>query len=360
MLRRAIPGLVPVLAVAGAVAATVVTLSGSGPGSSEDARTAPTFLTKALGQVAPDAPLAREPVPGVTTAITKHGYSIAARSSSLGVDSLNASGDSWRRFAQGVTRPTLFGQETVKFGRFKVEQFSTVESHQGVRTWRWKLGTRNLQPQLRSDGSVELTLPSGILGLRILPVTIFNEHGRNVTPENLSWSLRKSETSAFLELRLDDSKLPLPYVIDPSATYGGSVGTGSSNVNQTPAHADITTTAGVPVGATLFVTGAEATATTTGTWAASDTHSNTYTLDQGDSNSNGVRMGILRSSVTTAINSGDTLSVTAPVGGSANRATSAFYFTGVIAASPFDKSGTATGASLSPSVSTSAATTQAN
>ena len=331
----------------------------TGSGSRDSASAAPAFLTRALGRPQAGAPLIRKPVPGLTTEVTSGGYSIGTPSKSLGLDSLNASGQSWRRFANGVTRPTGFGQETVKFSPYGVEQLSTVDSRQGERIWRWKLGTRNLRPQLGADGSVGLMLPTGILGLRIRPVAIFNERGRNITPKDLSWSLRRSDTSSFLELRLDDSKLPLPYVIDPSATFGAAVG-GASN-NNGSANVDISVSPGVPAGATLFVTGAEATATTTGAWSASDTHSNTYVLDKGDANSTGVRMGILRSSVTTALASGDTITILAPVsGGGIARVSRAFYFTGIVATLPLDVSGANTGVSTGPTVSTSAVTTQAD
>ena len=121
---------------------------------------APAFLAHTLGTPQPGAALERKPIPSLTATVTRHGYSISTPTAALGLDSLNGSGASWQRFANGAARPAPFGQESVSFDRFKVEQFSTVESHQGQRTWRWKLGTHNLSPRLRADGSVALLLPT--------------------------------------------------------------------------------------------------------------------------------------------------------------------------------------------------------
>ena len=51
--------------------------------------------------------------------------------------------------------------------------------------------------------------------MHIEPVAILDQRGREITPKGLSWSVRGST----LELTLDDSKLPLPYVIDPAVSY---------------------------------------------------------------------------------------------------------------------------------------------
>ena len=60
-------------------------------------------------------------------------------------------------------------------------------------------------------------------------------------------------------------------------------------------------------------------------------------------------MGILRSSVTTALASGDTITITAPIsGGGVARVSRAFYFTGLVATLPLDASGANTGVKHGP------------
>src|SRR5206468_1187549 len=114
-------------------------------------------------------------------------------------------------FANGVARPTPFGREVIAFGTNRVEQSLLVERRQGAKVWRWQLAS-NVHARIAGDGSVRFdTSP-----LRILPVTILDRDGRDVTPRGLRWSLGKHT----LVLRLDDARLPSPYVIDPVAAVG--------------------------------------------------------------------------------------------------------------------------------------------
>src|SRR5262249_51642947 len=55
-------------------------------------------------------------------------------------------------------------------------------------------------------------------GYRILPVAILDRSGHDVTPTTARWSV--THDGKWLELRLDDAKLPVPYVIDPIALDG--------------------------------------------------------------------------------------------------------------------------------------------
>ena len=155
-------------------------------------------------------------------------------------------------------------------------------------------------------------------------------------------------------------------MIDPSATFGGNVGTGVNSTNTTPATVSVTLTGAVPVGSTLFAAAGERTSAA-GSWSAADNHAgttNTYSVDseatRNGSGSNDSRVAIIRSSITTALTTSDTVTVTAPVGGNQPRVASLFYFTGVVTTSPLDKTGSANLSNSAPSVSTSAATTEAD
>src|SRR5439155_10750820 len=130
-----------------------------------------------------------------------------------------------------------------------------------------------------------------------------------------------------------------------------------NNSNNATNTLTITPTAAVPVDSTLFVVGAEATATD-GTWSASDNKSNTYVADF--SQSVNVETGILRATVTTALTTSDTITVTFPVAGSFRRAVSAYFVKGLITRSPVDKTGVINGTATPWTVSPLVATMPAN
>jgi hypothetical protein len=108
-----------------------------------------------------------------------------------------------------------------------------VTSRQGEKTWTWKLAT-TLEPRLAKDGGVDFVVDSGwhaahhhfhgpkLAQYRIAPVAIFDAQGKDITPLGSRWSLAQRGSSWWLELEVDDSSLPLPYVIDPAITFRGS------------------------------------------------------------------------------------------------------------------------------------------
>jgi hypothetical protein len=186
---------------------------------------APAFLAKALGPQDALSPLSRMPTPHVAVTIDRAGYTVTHHGSPVSLAAEDADGGAWRRFANGVSRPTAFGAETVVVERGKAEEFLTVDRRQGPKTWRWTLRTSGLVPRLRDDGAVELRSGS----LLIAPVALFDVRGRDVTPAGLRWSLERRSSAWQIALRLDDSNLPVPYVIDPSivfraASSGGNAG----------------------------------------------------------------------------------------------------------------------------------------
>jgi hypothetical protein len=67
-------------------------------------------------------------------------------------------------FAKGVSRPTVFGRETIVVEPGKTEQFFTVEESQGLRSWQWNLRTGGLKPRLTRNGAVEFAAANRLGG----------------------------------------------------------------------------------------------------------------------------------------------------------------------------------------------------
>ena len=179
----------------------------------------PGFLATALGAPQADAPLVREPDAGIRVTIDEAGFKVTHRDASLGVSSVGGSGP-WATFEHGAVRATPYGSETIAVERTKTEQYLTVVERQGKKTWRWRLETTTLEPTLRLDGAVELLGAAGEnSGITILPAAILDSKGRNITAASTRWSLDRDDRGWLLELALDDSLLPLPYVIDPASAY---------------------------------------------------------------------------------------------------------------------------------------------
>ncbi|HWB57305.1 MAG TPA: Ig-like domain-containing protein [Gaiellaceae bacterium] len=203
------------LALAAAVFLAVVAIAGLGRLDADVV-----FLQKALGPEKAQAPLRRQPAPGVDVRIHEEGYTVTRNKASLSLAAEGVGHAEWKRHIHGVTRETDFGAETIVVRNGRTEEFLTVVERQGERTWRWQLATK-LVPQLEVDGSVHFFDPGRMhpTGLSLDPVGILDEHGRDITPKGLRWGLDDDDGTWWLTLKLDDSKLPLPYVIDPAANY---------------------------------------------------------------------------------------------------------------------------------------------
>jgi large repetitive protein len=213
--RIAVPG--GLLAV-GVLCALLLVFGGGGR-SHEAQRSVPSFLAKALGAPKPNAPLARQPARGVHVAITGRGAIVRRGGDTLSIDAVGAGSAPWTRHDGGTSRPTPFGSEAIRIAPETTEEFLTVNQRQGMRTWQWRLASSTLEPRLSVDGSIELRAETRIAGLRVLPVQIFDAAGGDVTPGGARWKLTRSGRDWLLSLRLDDSELPVPYVIDPAANY---------------------------------------------------------------------------------------------------------------------------------------------
>src|SRR6266542_3424565 len=167
------------------------------------------FLTRALGTPQSSASLVRKPSRTQRVTLGRDGFTYAHGTDAVSLASLDAGSAAWRRYANGVARSTPFGAETIAVSSPRTEEYLTVATHQGEKTWRWRLDT-TLDPTLSPDGTIDLGR-----GLHVAPVRILDSRGRDVTPKHLRWTI----DGPTLSLKLDDGHLPLPYVIDPSVSF---------------------------------------------------------------------------------------------------------------------------------------------
>jgi hypothetical protein len=203
------------------------------------AHNASAFLTKELGPPQSRAslvgmPSRTRPALGGKLEVAQGGLRVSSGRSSLSLRFARG-GPKWRVYERGVGRRTDFGGEAIAFGTDRMEESLLVEHRQGERVWRWRLGTTRLDPSLSVDGSVRFRHAGRDSGLRILPVAILDRHGNDVTPSGAHWSLARARGKQWLELRLDDTKLPIPYVIDPVVIVG-TCGPGAGDFNGCSVH----------------------------------------------------------------------------------------------------------------------------
>ena len=164
-----------------------------------------------------DSSLVQRLATGATLAVDRRGINAHVGSATIALASRSTNHGTWQRYRSGVTRTTSFGHESILFGINRAEQFLTVDHRQGTRTWTWQLDATRGTPRLDADGGVSFTRAGRSVGFHILPVAILDRSGRDVTPNGLRWSLDRSGSSWILGVRLDDRKLPLPYLVDPIA-----------------------------------------------------------------------------------------------------------------------------------------------
>ncbi len=205
----------PSLAVAVAATAGVLALTQTS-GSTHEAQSAPGWLAGELGPSVPAEAGAfrRTPSKGVKVSVDQSGYTVVRERTSVAISSIGIAGGAWRDHANGRSRPTPFGRETITVHPTKTEQWLTVAERQGQKTWQWRLET-NRKPTLTGSGSIIF----GRGDQEILPVKILNARGGDVTPSGARWKLDRDGNAWTLALDLDDSELPLPYYIDPANQY---------------------------------------------------------------------------------------------------------------------------------------------
>ncbi len=228
------------LVLAAASGTTVAILELATPRGDRSVHATPAFLTRALGAPQRHAALVRTPAPDVHVSIRKGGVGVATPDGSVALAAPAARrGGSWSSYRHGASRTTTFGRESVTVSPELAESYLTVGLRQGVRTWRWKLET-SLTPRTSAGGYVGFFDGSRLVPLAIKPVQILDGSGHDVTPEGLRWDVVHRSSSWWLELRLDDAKLPLPYTIDPGVYRAATTTTTAAAGN---------TTVGLPVGA---------------------------------------------------------------------------------------------------------------
>ena len=286
VLRSASPVRLAALAMFVAAIFMAVMLLGA-PGRSEGP---PAFLSKALGAADSEAPLVRHPEAGVEVAIQDSSFRIRSSSATVTLATQGAGPGDWHRFEHGVSRPIAEGAESILVDGPTLEQFLTIRERQGVRTWRWRIDTAQV-PRVGDDGAVAFldTKLHRLTDVSIAPAAILDVEGKDVTPDGLRWSVELRNDAWWLTLRLDDSKLPLPYVIDPAVTHrntqtGTATGTTSVSVTKpTGVQTNDLLVAHVMVtgNATASLAGAGWTPVTSGTAANAGTQASFYKIAGG-------------------------------------------------------------------------------
>ncbi|MDX6480075.1 MAG: hypothetical protein QOG85_585, partial [Gaiellaceae bacterium] len=187
----------------------------------------PQFLSKALGKPQAGAKLVRHPGHGTTLRMGGSSFGISHGDVSFGLAAQGVGSAPWAAYANGVGRPTPFGLETVTANRTQAEQFLTVGRHYGPTTWHWKFGNlpNGVTPRVGDDGYVAFLVQSGSIkqlsqDAFIAPPAILDSHGNRIPQHNLHWTVSSVHGQWWLNLHVDDSHLPTPYVIDPIAMRG--------------------------------------------------------------------------------------------------------------------------------------------
>src|SRR6187200_2816128 len=233
VLRSASPVRLAALAMFVAAIFMAVMLLGA-PGRSEGP---PAFLSRALGAADSEAPLVRHPEAGVELAIQDSSFRIRSSNATVTLATQGAVPGDWHRFEHGASRPIAEGAETILVDGPTLEQFLTIRERQGLRTWRWRIDTAQV-PRVGDDGAVAFldTKLHRLTDVSIAPAAILDSDGKDVTPKGLRWSVELRNGAWWLTLRLDDSKLSLPYVIDPAVTHRNTqtgTATGATSVSVT-------------------------------------------------------------------------------------------------------------------------------
>jgi RHS repeat-associated protein len=206
-------GLLAVALTVSLAVVVAVLAGGSGRGTGTRLSGLPTWLKQGLGAEVSRAELRVHPQRGVRVSLGR-GYEVLTPRARLSLATIGVSG-AWRSHQGGRARATWFGREAIVVGPQRAEDYLAVNRRLGPREWHWRLAA-STRPRLAKDGSVRVGR------LRILPVAISDLAGNDLTPVGLRWRLRRDTNGWRLGLRLNDSRLPVPYVIDPATNYGDS------------------------------------------------------------------------------------------------------------------------------------------
>ena len=216
-----------------AIAASLATVAIVG-GLRSSAGPAP-FVSRALGPHDPSFLLDRRWDDLTRVSIAGGGVAVRHDGTALKLTATGTGSAAWTRHAWGVERPTSFGRESIVVAAPRTEEYLTVERRLGPRTWRWRLESRKSVPRLEADGSLSLTTAGARAGIRVLPPVVLRRGRPRRDAAGRALVARAPGLSRFLALRVDDSSLPLPYVIDPITVVGSPGGTGNDE-DGLPAH----------------------------------------------------------------------------------------------------------------------------
>jgi hypothetical protein len=213
-------------ALAVALAATQLLRAG------EPAFAMPGFLAQAVGPADTKAPLTRQ-----TSSLAARAIVVAGAEGRL---SLSASGvaGAWTRHRHGATRTTPFGLETVVFAKGVTEEFLTVRKHHGDHTWSWKLDTHGARRASASTAGSRCAPATRCCRSRSSPSRSSTPRGARSRRAACAGRSSTRTARGGCRLRLNDSKLRVPYVIDPAITHrvsrtSNNGATGSPNITLT-------------------------------------------------------------------------------------------------------------------------------
>ncbi len=189
------------------------------------AHDASAYLTRELGSPLSSVSLVRVPARGVKVTFGRRGFRTVHGRHALGLELSGMGTSSLATFTHGVSARTTFGRVVMSATPGKTEQYLVVDAHRGTKTWRWQLDANGLRPRIGDDGYVAFIAGHRVTGdFVIAPPKVLGADGRDISPDDLRWSLSRARGSWWLELTLDDSELPTPYIIDP-ASYNVGAGT---------------------------------------------------------------------------------------------------------------------------------------
>ncbi|MGD0713591.1 MAG: hypothetical protein ABSB24_05335, partial [Gaiellaceae bacterium] len=238
--------------VVGVIAFAIVQFVGSGSNTTP----VPKFVARALGPTQPLTASAKDLGVGTHMSLGRSGgLTVSQAAAHVSLTSSDSAGGTWQQHRGGAVRSTPFGSEVVVATHGQAEQFLTVGKHYGTRTWTWRLSSNLGYPRVGDDGYVAF-IKSHVLSQKLFvkPVQIFDANHHVITPKGLTWSLAEDGAGRwFLQLTLDDSKLPVPYVIDPAIAFRVAM-SGNSGTGGTVTTFTVPTNVGVAAGDLLLAT----------------------------------------------------------------------------------------------------------
>lgn len=198
-----------------------VTTAGTQAASAQSVGMLPRFVLSELGTprtVSPRTALAvvRTSASSVSTETGLSGVTTRFGTARDSLSPVGVLGGQSFRYRHGLIRRDQFGYETSVLSNQTVEELQTVVKRTGDHVWSWRLTAPGLRAEDETGGGIEFKARSGAPVSRLSAVAIYDRSGTEVTPTGAHWSLRRVNGGWMIELRLNDSRLPVPYTIDPA------------------------------------------------------------------------------------------------------------------------------------------------